>query len=737
MSDLAPRPLSALAAIPVTRLKHVAEKRAAALATMGVETVFDLLTTYPRRYVDRTRQVDLSDLALGDEVAVFGEVTKSQARRTKNGRALVEVTVTDGTGRLQIVFFNQAWRDRQLAVGVHALFFGKVTDFRGTRQMTNPVVDVIVGVAGGERDPSRVGRVVPIYPASGKAGLTSWEMGGFVDESLRRAGTLLDPLPEDVRRAHQFVDRQAAFVGIHAPGEYADIAPARRRLVFDEFFRLQILLQLRRARLAQTAAGIAHPIFDGDFDVTPGSLSTPADSLVRQFLAGHRYALTGAQRRALGAIGRDLAATMPMHRLLQGDVGAGKTTVALAALLAVVDGGGQGALMAPTEVLAEQHAVSIRRDVEGLTRSDDRVLGGRRPLRVEVLTSKVKPVDRRRLLEALERGDVDIVIGTHALLSDDVRFKALGLVVIDEQHRFGVEQRATLRDKGRSHSALGRDPDLLVMTATPIPRTAALVLFGDLDLTVIDELPGGRQPITTTWARDGAAVADAWARVRTEVASGHRAFVVCPLVEGSEKVEAASAVSEWQRLARDELAGLQVGLLHGQLKDVEKELTMERFRRGDLDVLVATTVIEVGVDVPEATVMVIEDAWRFGIAQLHQLRGRVGRGPDASYCFLLGEPTSDDGIERLDALVRSRDGFYLAEVDLDLRGEGTLLGARQRGRSDLRLASLSRDGELLEVAKTVAEATVAASPDLAAHPDLIDELRLFIDEEEAAYLFMS
>jgi ATP-dependent DNA helicase RecG len=562
-------------------------------------------------------------------------------------------------------------------------------------------------------------------------------MGGFVEESLRRAGTLLDPLDDVVRHQHELVTRDDAFIGIHTPSELSDTTPARRRLVFDEFLRLQVLLQLRRARLAASASGISHEVRDEDFDVTPGTLTTPDDSLVRQFLAGHRYALTGAQRRALGDIARDLRGALPMHRLLQGDVGAGKTTVALAALLAVVDGGGQGVLMAPTEVLAEQHAVSLSRDVAELTRPDPHVLGGTRPLRVALLTSKVKPIDRRRTLEALERGSIDIVVGTHALLSDDVRFAALGLVVIDEQHRFGVEQRATLREKGRSHSALGRDPDLLVMTATPIPRTAALVLFGDLDLTVIDELPGGRQPIATMWPRTAEDSARVWATVRDQVADGHRAFVVCPLVDGSEKVEAASAVKEYERLAREELQGLRVGLLHGQLKDVDKELTMERFRRGDLDVLVATTVIEVGVDVPEATVMVIEDAWRFGIAQLHQLRGRVGRGTAASFCFLLGEPTSDDGVARLEALVESRDGFYLAEVDLDLRGEGTLLGARQRGRSDLRLASLARDGELLEAAKSVAEAMVADSPTLEAHPDLIDELRLFVDEEEAAYLFKS
>ena len=459
-------------------------------------------------------------------------------------------------------------------------------------------------------------------------------------------------------------------------------------------------------------------------------------SLVRQFLARHRFALTGAQHRALQQIFGDLASVRPMHRLLQGDVGSGKTVVALTTMLAVIDSGHQAALLAPTEVLAEQHVASLRADLEGLTRHDSHVLGGERPLTVALLSGKLKAPERRRLIEQIARGDVDIVVGTHALLTEDVHFRSLGVVVIDEQHRFGVEQRATLRDKGRGVDGAGRDPDLLVMTATPIPRTAALMLFGDLDLTILDEMPRGRQPVATQWLR-GDDDHVAWSAVRREVESGQRAFVVCPLVEGSEKIEAASAVAERERLEAGPLSGLRVGLLHGQMKTVEKELTMEKFRRGDIQVLVATTVIEVGVDIPEATIMVIEDAWRFGIAQLHQLRGRVGRNDLPSYCFLLGEPTTPDGAARLEALVASHDGFYLAEVDLELRGEGTLLGARQRGRSDLRLASLARDGEMLLLARAAADELVSQHPDLAGLDELVDELRLFVDDEEAAYLFKS
>jgi ATP-dependent DNA helicase RecG len=703
---------------------------------LGIESVFDLLTLYPRRYIDRTKRVDLSDLTVGEEAAIFGEVTKVSSRRTKQGKVMVEVTVADEGGSIKVVFFNQAWRERQLALGVQALFFSKVGEYRGQRQMTNPVVDVIVGPSGDERDLSRVGRVVAIYPASGKAGLTSWELGGFVEESLRRAGPLLDPLPTAVREQLDLVDRTQALWGIHLPTDLSDVAPARRRLVFDEFLRLQLLLALRRRRLEQSATGIRHPFALADLDVAPGTVASQSSTLVYRFLAGHHFALTSAQRRVLAEIAHDMASPLPMHRLLQGDVGSGKTVVALTTLLAALDGGRQGALMAPTEVLAEQHLASLRHDLEDLTVHDDRVLGGERPLSIQLLTGRVRARERQTILEGLRDASVDIVVGTHALLTDDVRFKALGAIVIDEQHRFGVEQRATLRDKGKQHSDERADPDLLVMTATPIPRTAAMVVFGDLDRSVLDEMPVGRKPIFTTWARDERAVQACWQKVRDEVASGRRAFVICPLVEGSERIEATSAVEERTRLALGELRGLSVGLLHGQMKGPEKEEVMAQFRSGELNVLVATVVVEVGVDVVEASVIVIEDAWRFGLAQLHQLRGRVGRGDAQSFCFLLGNPPNEDGARRLEALVDSNDGFALAEVDLDLRGEGTLLGARQRGRSDLRLANLRRDEDLLITAQGVASALVEIDG-LNAEPELVDELRLFVDDDEADYLFKS
>jgi ATP-dependent DNA helicase RecG len=712
------RTLPALSAIEVSRLHGVSERRVSMLAELGIETVLDLLTTYPRRYIDRTRQADVSDLRVGDEAAVLATVQSAHGRRARTGRAVVDVVVRDSTGRLKIVFFNQPWRAKQLEPGTEAIFFGKVTEYRGGRQMANPVVDVVAGVTPGRRTL----RILPVYPASAKVGLTSWEMGSFVEEALNRAGEFADPLPDEWRSSLHLWGRSEAFGTIHLPESMAVVEPARRRLVFDELFRLQLALVLRRRAFEVNARALRH-------DVSPREVTGGvSDTLVARFLSGLPYELTTAQRRALAVIVADMAGPFPMHRLLQGDVGSGKTVVALAALLAAVQSGHQGALMVPTEVLAEQHFGAVRAllgDLEG----PGGMFGA--SVRVELLTSKVKGKARQAVLDGLASGDIGIVVGTHALLTEEVAFRSLGCVVIDEQHRFGVEQRATLRGKGADG-----DPDLLVMTATPIPRTAAMVIFGDLDLTTLDEMPPGRVPVTTVWLPGAGAGDEAWERVRTEVAAGHRAFVVCPLVGESPRVEARSATEEYERLAAGELAGLRVGLMHGQMPAAAREEVMERFRAGDVEVLVATTVIEVGVDVPEATVMVVESADRFGIAQLHQLRGRVGRGASASWCYLLG---GEEGNERLDAVARSTDGFALAEADLRLRGEGTLLGARQKGQSDLRLASLADEADiaLLGEAKRVAEVIVASDPMLVAHPDLAGEVKLLLSEDEGEYLFKS
>ena len=713
------RSLRRLSEIPVSDVHRVGAKRAEALAALGITSVLDLLTHYPRRYVDRTRQADVAELTVGEESVVLARVQSCRGRRTRQGRAIVELEVEDGTGALRVTFFNQAWRAKQLPVGTEALFFGKLDTYRGRRQLTNPVVD-LVG--------NRTGRLVPIYPTSDKAGIAGWEFGEWVEEALRRAGELEEPLPEQVRSDLGLVDRNDAFRAIHAPATFEERDRARHRLAFDELLRLQLQVVRRRLDLERDALGLRH-LMD----------PPPEADLVGRFLGRLPFELTDAQRRALAVISADLAGPLPMHRLLQGDVGSGKTVVAVAALLGAVQGGHQGALMAPTEVLAEQHFLAVRPLLDGLTVADAGRLGGVRPLTVALLTNRTTTAERTRLRHELRQGGVDLVVGTHALLTEDVRFSSLGVVVIDEQHRFGVEQRAALRAKGRDN-ADGRtaDPDLLVMTATPIPRTAAMVIFGDLDVTELDELPAGRAPVRTRWARAEAEVADAWERVRREVAAGHRAYVVCPLVEGSERVQAASATAEKERLEAEVLAGLRLGLLHGQLKAAEREEVMAAFRAGSIDVLVATTVIEVGVDVPEATVMVVEDADHFGIAQLHQLRGRVGRSDLPSWCYLLADTDSPEATTRLQALVRSTDGFELADVDLELRGEGTILGARQKGRSDLKLASLRRgDRPLVETARRVAEQLLADDPSLARHEALADEVDLLVGEEEAAFLAKS
>ena len=729
------RRLAQLDDISVTTLVSVKPKKAEALAEWGVTSVLDLLTTYPRRYIDRTRTADVADLAVGDEAVVFAEVKSARAIRNPRGRGRVEVSVFDATGDVTLVFFNQPWREGQLSIGSQVLVWGKLADYRGKRQMAHPIVDLVARVESGAVE-SRMNQIIPVYPASAKAGLNSWEIATYVKEALDRAGTLADPVPVEWRRRFKLNGRTDAVRAIHRPERPADPWPARDRLVFDELLRLQLILVLRRRALERSARAIRHEVSPDE--VSPGG--GLGATLVERFVAGLPFELTGAQRAALAQIFADMAGPLPMHRLLQGDVGSGKTVVAVGAMLAAVQGGHQSALMAPTEVLADQHFLGVRALADGLEVVDPGRLGGNRPVSVGLLTNKVPAKERARIVSDLASGKMDIVIGTHALLTEDVQFASLGAVVVDEQHRFGVEQRAGLRAKGRieeSGEGATVDPDLLVMTATPIPRTAAMVVFGDLDMTVVDEQPPGRAPITTVWARGDLEEAAAWERIRSEVAAGHRAYVVCPLVEESERVVARSAVEEHARLSAEVLAGLRVGLLHGQLPTAQKKEVMDAFRDGALQVLVATTVIEVGIDVPEATVVVVEDADRFGIAQLHQLRGRVGRSSLPSWCYLLGGGGTEDGDARLAAVERTTDGFELAEVDLELRGEGTVLGERQTGSSGLRLTKLRRDKEWVERAREVAESIVAADPDLDDHPTLLEEVRSLLDQANADFLFKS
>ena len=703
-----------LAAIDVGRLRGVGDTKRAALATLGVDDLLDLLTYYPRRWVDRSNEARIADLVPGQDALVLVTVRSVTKRLTRNRKTMVTANVGDGSGRMEVVFFNQPWRERQLREGLQVALYGKADTYRGGLQMSNPIVDLIG---------DRTGRIVPIYPQSEKARITTWEVAGWVEEALRRTRErgIDDPVPPAILSRLGLVDRYSAFTDIHLPESIADKERARRRLAFDELLRVQLVLVQRKRQMERDQRGVGHDV---------------GGALVARFVEALPYPLTGAQRRAIAEIDADLAGPHPMHRLLQGDVGAGKTVVAVATMLTSVQGGHQAALMAPTEVLAEQHAAGVRALLEGVTVPDPGNLFGDRPLRVELLTNRVTGSERKEILAGLVSGTVDIVIGTHALIQEAVGFHDLGAVVVDEQHRFGVEQRAALRAK----SADGAVPDMLVMTATPIPRTAAMTVYGDLDVSVLDELPPGRTPIVTRWAEGALLEAEVWADVRDQVAAGRQAYVVCPLIGESEKLEVASAEETYARLRDGELRGLRLGLLHGRLTPADKEATMDALRAGDIDVLVATTVIEVGVDVPNATVMVILDADRFGIAQLHQLRGRVGRGAHASTCWLVTQPGDEGdgaGNPRVEALVATTDGFELAEVDLELRGEGTLMSTAQKGRSDLKLASLRRDRALVEQAREAAFEIVDADPDLARHPGLADELDLLFTARDEEFLTKS
>ena len=694
---------------PVTDLHGVNSRKAEMLQKIEVRSVLDLITVYPRRYIDRSKQTTIADLTVGEEGMVLVTVAKVATRRMRNRRSLVEVTVEDETGRMRLVFFNQPWRSKQLTEDKEAIIFGRLDLYQGNKQMTNPIVD-LVG--------DRTGRIVAVYPQSEVAGVQSWDLDALVAEALRRVMKVRgfeDPVPKEIRENYRLVDRSTAFLQIHRPGSMQEVAEARRRLVFDELLRIQLELVQRKVQLERSTKGISHN--------ASGFLTTA-------FHEQLPYTLTGAQKRVIDEILTDLKKGLPMHRLLQGDVGSGKTVVAVTALLSAVQGGHQGAFMAPTEVLAEQHYLGISDLLQNMNVEDDSTLLGQRPLRVELLTSSASSSQRKLIVEKLANGGVDIVVGTHALIQDEISFSSLGVVVIDEQHRFGVDQRAALREKQSD----GMAPDVLVMTATPIPRTAAMTVYGDLDVSILDEMPLGRTPIETFWIKEEQA---AWESIREEVKEGKQAYVVCPLIDESDSLNVRSAEETFTRLSEEVFSDLRVELLHGRIKSDEKNQVMEKFRQGETDILVATTVIEVGVDVPNATVMVVLDAYRFGIAQLHQLRGRVGRGSSSSACFLVGDAGTAIGEERLKALVQTTDGFELAEVDLELRGEGTIMADRQKGRNDLRLASLRRDREWVEIAREVAIGIVSGDPDLNSHVGLRNEISAVLEESDGEYLLKS
>ena len=713
------RPLSFLTTVPVDRVKGIGPRTAAKLAVAGITTVADLLLHTPRRYLDRSQLFDLSSVPLGEEVTVGGTVTSVRKRRISRNRTMIDATITDGTTTLHAVWFNPYLR---ISEGAEVALSGKAERFRGRLQMKSPDLDPL-GV-----DSLVTGRVVPIHPTAG--GLGAVHLRNSIHNALRRARPLHEVLPAELVTRLGLVGRDQAMWSIHFPETMEEASEARHRLVFDELFRLEVGLALRKHHQTTDASGIAHGA-GGD--------------LVDGFVGALPYELTAAQHRSIAEIGADLAASHPMHRLLQGEVGSGKTIVAAVALLTAVQGGHQGAVMAPTEVLAEQHYLAFR---ELLTTAgvapvpiDGNAPDGMSSLfaendhkdavRLALLTSGhvaanfvLGEVRRGDVIGWIADGTVDLVVGTHALIQDDVQFEGLGVAVVDEQHRFGVHQRVRLKEK-----ASGYDPDVLIMTATPIPRTLAMTLYGDLDVSILDEMPPGRIPVETVHlskrSEDQRRVQEV---IHKEVAAGRQVFVVCPLVEDSDKLEAASATAEFERL-RDIFTDLRVGLLHGQMRSDDKESVMGAFRRGDLDVLVATTVIEVGIDVPNATVMVIEDADRFGLSQLHQLRGRVGRGSHRSMCLLVADPTTPEGEARVSAMVSTSDGFLLAEEDLRIRGQGTVFGARQAGLTDLKLADILTDAETLVSARREAFALVGRDPELRAHPEIAEEIRAVLGED--------
>jgi ATP-dependent DNA helicase RecG len=587
--------------------------------------------------------------------------------------------------------------------------------------MTAPRIEVVRS----GKEPFNVGRIVPIYPAT--ADLSSDQIRRMMWESIKAAGPILDPLPEELRLKLGLMARGDAYKHYHFPEEADDVHRARARLVFDELFTLQLGLVYRKRKLERTVRGIEHP------DPSP-------ETLPEAFVAALPFELTGAQRTAIDEVAGDMQQKYPMHRLLEGEVGSGKTVVALYACLLAIEGGRQAAFMAPTEVLAEQHHLTV-------TDLMDRAFGeaegrnlfasvSRRPV-VRLLTGSTPAADRQKILEEVAAGEIDLLIGTHALIQEGVEFRELGVAVVDEQHRFGVHQRRSLRDKG-----MVGEPDILVMTATPIPRTLAVTIYGDLDLSILDELPRGRQPIETRIAAGADAREDAYDLIRTEVSKGRQAFIVYALRDESDKTELRSAKAEAKRLAAEVFPDLEVGLVHGDMKSGDKEAAMSGFRDGRTQVLVATTVVEVGVDIPNATVMMIEDADRFGLAQLHQLRGRVGRGGHASFCVLatdldLAKADEDPAIalatQRLDAVARTRDGFKLAEVDLELRKSGQLLGARQSGLSDLKLAGdVMKHQDIIKMTRKEALRLLDEDPELRAYEHMALEREMRDRFPEAA-----
>ncbi|RLU96682.1 ATP-dependent DNA helicase RecG [Streptomyces griseocarneus] len=719
---------------------------------LDLHTVGDLLHHYPRRYAERGELTRLADLPLDEHVTVVAQVAKAAMKTFNHGRGVrLEVVVTDGSGSLTLVFFGRGAyaREKELLPGRRGMFAGKVSVFNRTRQLLHPDYELLDKDSGADAAESFANRLLPIYPACKQ--FQSWKLTKAVDTLLdlfeaEQWQDIVDPLPPTLREGRGLDELPDAFRKVHRPRSKADIEDARARLKWDEAFVLQTALARRRHTDSQLPAVARKPVEGGLLDAFDAKLP---------------FTLTDGQRTVSAEIFTDLATEHPMHRLLQGEVGSGKTMVALRAMLAVVDAGGQAAMLAPTEVLAQQHHRSVTEMMGGL--AEGGMLGGsEQGTKVVLLTGSMGTAARRQALLDLVTGEAGIVIGTHALIEDKVQFHDLGLVVVDEQHRFGVEQRDALRTKGK------QTPHLLVMTATPIPRTVAMTVFGDLETSVLDQLPAGRSPIAThvVPAKDKPHfLARAWERIREEVEGGHQAYVVCPRIGDDAAEESASAKApKARKKAADEqepspedleekrpplavldiaaqltagpLRGLRVEVLHGRMQPDAKDDVMRRFAAGEVDVLVATTVIEVGVNVPNSTGMVIMDADRFGVSQLHQLRGRVGRGSAPGLCLLVSEmPEASPARARLAAVASTLDGFELSRIDLEQRREGDVLGQAQSGvRSSLRMLAVIEDEEIIAAAREEATAVVAADPELAHLPELRTALDALLDREREQYL---
>lgn len=684
-----PRPNAPGLDAPVIRLPNIGPAFAQKLEKLGVETVRDLLYLLPHRYDDLSQLRTIDKLKFGEEVTVIGTVWDVRTREISNDRKMVTARVGDGTGELQMTWFNP-WIEKQLRVGQAYSFGGKVETYRRELVMRNPEFEPL------DRGLLSTGRLVPVYPLT--EGLSVRWLRGIIKPALDAWGPdLPDFLPEDIRSQFELLTLAEAISQIHFPDNHERLAAAHRRLSFDEFLLLQLGVLAARER----------------FRGAPAKPLDAGEELLAPFIQSLPFPLTGAQQRALREIAADLQSDRPMGRLLQGDVGSGKTAVAAAALWVAVANGSQGAIMAPTEILAEQHARSFGRMFAEMVNP---VTG--QPVRVALLTGAMPASERDEMLAALAAGEVDIAIGTHALIQKGVEFRDLALAVVDEQHRFGVEQRAALRQKGQQ-------PHMLVMSATPIPRSLALTLYGDLDVAVIDEMPAGRTPIRTKWLTSSQRER-AYGFIRRQVAEGRQAFIVYPLVEESAVSEARAAVEEHARLSANVFPDLKLGLLHGRLKGEEKDAVMRAFGAGELNILVATSVVEVGIDVPNATVIMIEGAERFGLAQLHQFRGRVGRGEWPSYCILVSDVAEGEGVRRLEALENNTDGFALAQIDLELRGPGDFFGTRQSGLPPLQTAELS-DLRTLEDAREAAKAVFREDPELSApeHKELAAQVAAF------------